>query len=134
MLLISASTASKVSPRELLFYQEKKKCWSNDINLSSNSDCPLSWIGGIYQYHQQYSQPQGLRVLGDPTVQNPINLATGGAAAPNPNGNYLLVDGTLTVDSYAAFAQIEYKLSDTLTLQAGLRYTTDDKTGTDFAR
>lgn len=129
-----AYTASNVSPRERFFYQEKQKWWSNEINLSSNSDGPLSWIGGIYQYHQEYSQPQGLRVLGDPTVQNPINLATGGAAAPNPNGNYLLVDGTLQVDSYAAFAQIEYKLTESLTLQAGLRYTTDDKTGTDFAR
>nr|QQZ49226.1 hypothetical protein JKL49_19180 [Phenylobacterium glaciei] len=56
-------------------------------------------IGGVYQYHQTYDQPQGLRVLGDPSVQNPINLATGGPAAPNPEGNYLKVDGHLEVDS-----------------------------------
>ena len=129
-----AYTATNVSPRERVFYQEKQKWWSNELNLSSNTDGPLSWIAGIFQYHQEYSQPQGLRVLGDPSVQNPINLATGGLAAPNPNGNYLFVDGTLEVNSYAAFAQVEYELTDTLTFQGGIRYTTDEKSGTDFAR
>ncbi len=129
-----AYTATNVSPRERFFYEERQKWWSNELNLSSNTDGKLSWITGIYQYHQDYAQPQGLRVLGDPSMLSPINLATGGASAPNPLGNYLLVDGTLKVDSYAGFAQVEYKITDTLTFQGGLRYSKDDKTGTDMAR
>jgi iron complex outermembrane receptor protein len=129
-----AYTAVGVSPNERFFYQEKQKWWSNEINLSSNSDGPLNWIVGLYQYHQNYSQPQGLRVLGDPSVQNPLSLATGGPAAPNPQGNFLFVDGTLEVDSFAAFGQIDYEFAENWTLTAGLRWTKDEKEGTDFAR
>ncbi len=129
-----AYTASNVSPDQAFFYQERQKWFSNEINLSTNWDGPLQLIGGIYQYHQTYDQPQGLRVLGDPSVQNPISLATGGAAAPNPQGNYLKVDGHLEVDSYAAFTQADWEFADTWKLTAGLRYTKDEKEGTDFAR
>ncbi len=129
-----AYTAVGVSPNERFFYQEKQKWWSNEINLSSNSDGPLNWIVGLYQYHQAYSQPQGLRVLGDAAMLTPLNLATGGPAAPNPNGNYLFVDGSLEVDSIAAFGQIDYEFAENWTLTAGIRWTKDEKTGTDFAR
>jgi iron complex outermembrane recepter protein len=129
-----AYTATNVSPNERFFYQEKQKWWSNEINLSSNSDGPLNWIVGVYQYHQNYGQPQGLRVLGDPSVQNPTSLATGGLAPANPNGNFLFVDGTLEVDSLAAFGQIDYEFAENWTLTAGLRWTKDEKKGTDFAR
>ena len=129
-----AYTATNVSPNQRFFYEEDQKWWSNEINLSSNSDGPLQWITGLYQYHQSYSQPQGLRVLGDPAVQNPLNLATGGPAAPNPDGNYLFVDGTLEVDSYAVFGQVDYDLNEAWTVTAGLRWSKDEKTGTDFAR
>jgi len=64
----------------------------------------------------------------------PISLATGTAAAPNPNGNYLFVDGTLEVNSYAAFGQVDWKFAENFTLTAGLRYSTDEKEGTDSAR
>ncbi|MET0272077.1 MAG: TonB-dependent receptor [Phenylobacterium sp.] len=127
-------TAVGVSPDQRFFYQERQKWWSNELNLSSNSDGPLQWIAGVYQYHQIYDQPQGLRVIGDASVQNPLSLATGGPAAPNPQGNYLKVDGHLEVDSYAGFGQIDWAFAETFKLTAGLRYTKDKKTGTDFAR
>lgn len=129
-----AYTATNVSPNERFFYQEKQKWWSNEINLSSNSDGPLNWIVGLYQYYQNYGQPQGLRVLGDPSVQNPLSLATGGAAPANPNGNFLFVDGSLEVNSFAAFGQVDYKFAENWTLTAGLRWTKDEKRGTDSAR
>lgn len=129
-----AYTALGVSPNERFFYTENQKWWSNEVNLSSNSDGAVHWIAGLYQYHQQYSQPQGLRVLGDASMLTPISLATGTAAAPNPNGNYLFVDGTLEVNSYAAFGQVDWKFAENFTLTAGLRYSTDEKSGTDSAR
>ena len=129
-----AYTATGVSPDQRFFYREDQKWYSNEINLSSNTGGPLRWIAGLYQYHQTYAQPQGQRVLNDPAVQNPINLATSGPAAPNPMGNYLFVDGTLEVDSYAAFLQVDYDITDTITFTGGIRYTVDEKSGTDSAR
>lgn len=129
-----AYTATNVSPNQRFFYEEDQRWYSNEINLSSNTDGPLQWITGIYQYNQQYSQPQGLRVLGDPAMQNPLSLATGTAAPLNPDGNYLFVDGTLNVDSYAVFGQIDYDLNEQWSVTAGMRWSKDEKTGTDFAR
>jgi iron complex outermembrane receptor protein len=37
-------------------FNEHKKYYSNEINLSSNSDGPLSWILGLYQYQERYRQ------------------------------------------------------------------------------
>ena len=38
------------------------------------------------------------------------------------------------MDSYAAFVQVDYDITDTLTLTGGIRYTVDEKSGTDSAR
>lgn len=130
---LTAFTATGVSTDARTFYQERQKWWSNELNLSSNSDGPLQWIVGIYQYQQAYDQPQGIRVVGDPSMFQPLTLA-GTPAAPNPRGAFLYVDGHIDVKSSAAFGQIDYELSDTWTLTAGLRYTKDEKDGFDIAR
>ena len=126
-------TATNVSTDARTFYQERQKWYSNEINLSSNSDGPLQWIMGVYQYHQRYDQPQGIRVVGDPSMFQPLTL-TGAPAAPNERGAFLYVDGHIEVDSYAAFGQIDYELTPQWTLTAGLRYTKDEKEGYDIAR
>jgi len=126
-------TASGVSTDARTFYQERQKWWSNEVNLSSNSDGPLQWIVGLYQYQQQYDQPQGIRVVGDASMLTPLTLQ-GTAAAANPSGAFLYVDGHLDTKSYAAFGQIDYELSETWKLTAGLRYTYDEKDGYDVAR
>ncbi|MDP1618974.1 TonB-dependent receptor [Phenylobacterium sp.] len=126
-------TATGVSTDARTFYQERQKWWSNELNLSSNSDGPLQWIVGVYQYAQSYDQPQGIRVVGDPSMFQPLTLA-GAPAAANPRGAFLYVDGHIDVTSYATFGQIDYELNDTWTLTAGLRYTKDEKDGFDIAR
>ncbi|MFN3521646.1 MAG: TonB-dependent receptor [Phenylobacterium sp.] len=126
-------TATGVSTDARTFYQERQKWWSNEVNLSSNSDGPLQWIVGLYQYQQQYDQPQGIRVVGDPAMMAPLTL-TGAAADPNPSGAFLSVNGHLDTKSYAAFGQIDYDFAETWKLTAGLRYTYDEKDGYDTAR
>jgi iron complex outermembrane receptor protein len=126
-------TATGVSTDARTFYQERQKWWSNEVNLSSNSDGPLQWIVGLYQYQQQYDQPQGIRVVGDAAMFSPLTLQ-GTAAAPNPRGAFLYVDGHLDTKSYAAFGQIDYDFAETWKLTAGLRYTYDEKDGYDIAR
>ncbi|MBC7166103.1 TonB-dependent receptor [Phenylobacterium sp.] len=126
-------TATNVSTDARTFYQERQKWYSNEINLSSNSDGPLQWILGVYQYHQRYDQPQGIRVVGDPSMFQPLTLA-GTPASPNERGAFLYVDGHIEVDSYAAFGQIDYEITPAWTLTAGLRYTQDEKEGYDIAR
>jgi iron complex outermembrane receptor protein len=126
-------TATNVSTDARTFYEERQSWFSNEINLSSNGEGPLNWIVGVFQYYQEYDQPQGIRVVGDPGIFTPLSL-TGGFAAPNPRGAFLYVDGHLETKSYAAFGQVDWEFAPTLTLTAGLRYTYDEKDGYDIAR
>jgi iron complex outermembrane receptor protein len=126
-------TAQHVATDARTFYEERQKWWSNELNLSSNNDGPLQWIVGAFQYQQQYDQPQGIRVVGDPSMLNPLSLQ-GTPSLPNPSGAFLSVGGHLETKSYAAFGQIDYKFAENWKLTAGLRYTKDEKTGYDTAR
>lgn len=130
---LTAFTATNVSTDSRTFYQEKQKWWSNEINLSSNSDGPLQWILGLYHYGQKYDNFQGIRVVGDPAMLNPISLA-GGLSAPNPDGAMTYVDGRLETTSYAAFGQFDWEFAENWKLTGGLRYTMDDKEGYDSLR
>ncbi|HEX2559636.1 TonB-dependent receptor [Phenylobacterium sp.] len=130
---LTAFQATNVSTDARTFYEERQSWYSNELNLSSNSDGPLNWIVGVFQYYQEYDQPQGIRVVGDPGMFNPISLA-GGTVPPNPRGAFLYVDGHLETKSYAAFGQIDWEFAPTFTLTAGLRYTVDKKDGYDIAR
>lgn len=123
-----AFTATNVSPDARTYYGERQQWQSNELNLSSTSDGDLQWIVGLYQYSQKWDQPQGIAVVGDSAVQNPLG------APPNPSGAFLAVDGHLETDSYAGFGQMDWSFADEWTFTLGLRYTKDKKTGIDMAR
>lgn len=123
-----AFTASNVSPDARTFYMERQQWQSNELNLSSNSDGPVQWIVGLYQYSQKWDQPQGIRIAGDPALLAPVG------APANPRGAFLYVDGHLETDSYAGFGQMDWSFADEWTVTLGARYTKDKKTGIDIAR
>ena len=121
-------TAVGISPDARTYYHEYQQWQSNEVNLSSNGDGDLQWIVGLYQYSQKWDQPQGIRVVGDPALLNPLG------AAPNPSGAFLAVDGHLETDSHAGFGQLDWSFTDKWTFTLGLRYTEDKKKGIDMAR
>ena len=51
--------------------QEDKEYYSNEINLISTGEGPFQWILGLYQYHEQVNQNQGIRAPLQPELQNP---------------------------------------------------------------
>lgn len=130
---IAPFTATGVGTDARTFYEERQSWLSNEINLSSNSDGPLNWIVGLYQYRQEYDQPQGIRIVGDPAMMSPLSLQ-GTPSQANPRGAFLSVGGHLETKSYAAFGQIDWKFAENWTLTGGLRYTSDEKKGFDTAR
>ncbi|MCX7587858.1 TonB-dependent receptor [Phenylobacterium sp. 58.2.17] len=130
---MAAFTARGVSTDARTFYEERQSWLSNEINLASNGEGPLNWIVGVYQYSQTYDQPQGIQVMGDAAMFQPLSLQ-GTPAARNDRGAFLYVDGHLETKSYAAFGQIDWEFAENWTLTAGLRYTYDEKDGYDIAR
>lgn len=119
-------------------FDENKRYYSNEINLTSKGDGPLSWIVGLYQYHEEYRQ----RIqLGDPQqtqLSNPCFFVGPPAfcspAAANPTRNFVDQNATLVSNAYAVFGQTRYEFSDAWALTAGLRYSTDEKTGFETQR
>ena len=130
---LTAFTATNVATDSRTFYQERQTWGSNEVNLTSNGDGNVRWIVGLYQYWQQYDQPQGIQVVGDPSVFAPITLQ-GTPAAPNPRGAFLYVDGHLETESYAAYGQVDWRVHPDWNITVGLRYTSDSKEGYDIAR
>ena len=124
-------------------FNEHKKYYSNEINLTSKGDGPLSWILGVYQYHEQYKQriqlgdPQQTQ-LSAPLYFGGINPATGApilALAPaNPTRNFADQLATLDSDAWAVFGQGKYEFNDQFALTAGLRYSHDKKDGFESQR
>ncbi|THD81753.1 MAG: TonB-dependent receptor [Phenylobacterium sp.] len=123
-------------------FNEHKKYYSNEVNLTSKGDGALQWILGLYQYHETYQQEIQ---LGDPQqaqLATPfyfLGFTAGGApnllaAAPNPSRDFVDQNATLTSDAYAVFGQGTYKFTDAWSLTAGLRYTYDKKTGFESQR
>jgi iron complex outermembrane receptor protein len=123
-------------------FNEHKKYYSNEINLTSKGEGPLQWILGVYQYHEVYDQEiqladpqqtqlaQPMYFLGmlSPTVPNLV------AAAPNPTRDFVDGNAHLVSEAWAVFGQTTYKFNDEWSLTGGLRYTHDRKSGDESQR
>jgi len=109
---------------------DQKEFSSHELILSSTHGRPLQWITGAYYYEETQTQSYDLSSpnqsqLG--VILNSFTLAPTGVA--NPNLNYVDLDADLEATSWAAFGQIDYDLSPEWSLTAGLRYTSDEKSG-----
>ncbi len=114
-------------------FNEHKRYFSNELNLTSNSDGPLSWILGLYQYHEEYKQRIQLGSPQQAQLATPLTLA-GAPAAANPLRNFADQQAVLESKAWAVFGQSTYKFNDAWAITGGLRYTVDDKDGFESQR
>ena len=120
-------------PTETTDFNEKKRYYSNEINLTSKGDGQLSWILGLYQYHEEYAQRIQLADPNQAQLANPLTLQ-GTLAAANPSRDFVDQQASLTSKAWAVFGQATYKFSDEWSLTGGLRYTEDKKDGFESQR
>nr|WP_243450586.1 TonB-dependent receptor [Polymorphobacter glacialis] len=100
---------------------------SQELRLASNGDGPVGYVAGLYYFRQVitgrpvsiYGPTAAYWLLG-PAPQFPSNLLDGYGQ-----------DGRtrFATDSYATFAEVNWKPIDRLTLTGGLRYTIESKQG-----
>ncbi|MBQ1542642.1 MAG: TonB-dependent receptor [Caulobacteraceae bacterium] len=105
-------------------YIARQETASQELRLQSNGKTRLRYVAGLYlanDYLNNNSQYDALRALRNPTPANPT-----GADPANGIG---LFGWPLhqTTKSYAVFGQVDYDLTERLTLTGGLRYSVDDK-------
>lgn len=87
-------------------YRIKAEQWTQEFQLFSNTAGSLEWILGLY-YLKEKNDDSG--TLNGPFFQG-YSFTT-----------------TIDTDSYAAYGQATYAMTDKLSLTAGLRYTDDQK-------
>jgi iron complex outermembrane receptor protein len=116
-------------------YIENKKYFSNEINVTSHSDSALQWIVGLYEYNERYFQtPGSLYAPGQAQVATPLNITATAPSAPNPDRAIYTQQQNMHANSYAAFAQTDWKFLPTWKLTTGLRFTYDETVGSEQFR
>ena len=108
--------------------------FSQELRLASNGEHRLGYVAGLYFFDQKIvGRPNS--VYGSQAAYWLIGPTTGtGASAVRVPSNLLDGYGTdgstrLKEDSYAAFAELNYKIIPRVTLTGGLRYTYGVKDG-----
>ncbi len=101
--------------------QDDQETFSSELQISSNSEGPLTWIAGLFYFDQEADWEWLWRedTTGDGTADSVVVPSWG-----NPNHD------PHTVESIAAYGQIRYQVNDDLRLVGGLRVNRDEKTFT----
>lgn len=101
------------APSDFLVAQ---KNWTGELRLqSNNASSPLTWVLGAFYSHAEQTS---LQVVTDPYL--PVYLF--GAPAPVPGFSVYDQNAVSTDEQAAVFGQVSYKLTDKLSVLAGLRY------------
>jgi iron complex outermembrane recepter protein len=144
-----AGTPVTIHTGQHLRFAEDKSYYSNDLQLISTGEGAVSFVAGLYQYHEKYEQipiAQGFvnpnqsqlltvyrRPAVLPTTVTDYNAMTQ-IAYSNPLGAYNLLMGNVKVDSYAGYGQIDWRMTDQWKVAVGGRYSRDEKSGIETRR
>lgn len=95
-------------------YKSRQYQVSQELRLQSNGDTPLAWVAGLYYAHESLK------------VDNTVSLLPALYGIFPGTGDFYYPYEQRT-DSYAAFGQVDYKVTEKLTATVGLRYSADYK-------
>jgi iron complex outermembrane receptor protein len=123
-------SATLFYPDQTTDFNEHKRYFSNEINLTSKGDGPLRWIAGLYQYQEEYQQ----RIQLASPQQAQLAAPVGGLGTANPSRDFVDQYATLNSKAYAIFGQATYAFNDQWSVTGGLRYTKDEKSGFESQR
>jgi outer membrane receptor protein involved in Fe transport len=109
---------------------EHYRQFSQELRLVTPASAPISFVGGLYYEHNTfiYSDITGFGPNIVQAVQSPAPPSLAPLAALSNVG--VVRDFTQTNNSYAAFGQLTWRVTDRLRLIGGGRVTLDDKDGT----
>lgn len=117
-----------IYPSRTFGYIEDRAYSSHELTVQSTTDSDLWWILGAYAYYEDAHQESHFGNAAQPQMLAPFG------AAPNPSGDFVTAISDLNTKSYAVFGQADYAVTDTITLTGGLRYSQDEKYGSEQLR
>ena len=106
-----------MSPLRWFYDGDPEKVWrfSQELRLASSGDSRLSWIAGLYYYHQRSRNLSFVRLGEDLSELLEVPVMDIGS------------DADMTLNSYAAYGSLTYKLLPRLDVTLGGRFTYERK-------
>ncbi len=134
---VPGCTALTVHPKFTSTYQEDYHNISHELDLSSTGNGAVQWVGGLYYYKEGYRQPVFTTQPENAGLDGAVTAAV--AAASGPVGldfQRRLYDDRpqFQQESYAAFGQVDWKITDQWKLTLGLRWNHDGLRGHEDVR
>jgi iron complex outermembrane receptor protein len=127
-------TPLTVHPENIFSFTTQTDWFSHEITVSSTKNGPLQWIAGLYYYNETDNNPETDYLPDQSQLASPLYVTTLTPALPNPSQDAFLLDYQDRIQSAAAYAQVDYKLTSKIKLTGGVRYTEDWKHGSEEAR
>ena len=140
VLAFNLGTGLRVLPQETFAYREFNRFWSHEINIVSTWDNPVQYVFGLYYFNQHVRQPVNTALAMQPQWNGPFAFPTafctltGGVCAPETGFHRYDNQPQSESTSYAGFGQIDWKMTPEWKLTAGLRYSHDNKSGSEAVR
>jgi iron complex outermembrane receptor protein len=129
---VSDATGFTITPADMTFVVNQEATFdSHELQYSSEWDSDYSLLAGLYYYHSDEEQVPGFYEANDELM---ATYAYFGNILGKPvSDNNVLYRGEAHVDttSYASYGQLKWDWTDETALTAGLRYSYDDKKGSD---
>jgi iron complex outermembrane receptor protein len=128
-----------VYPEQDFIYDTRSAWYSNELTFASTTDKPVQWIGGLYAYNETNKNPSTVQALQQTQLATPLNSNAFNPTVPpgrnfsNPGQYYFINDYQTRIQSYAAYGQVDWKITPTIKLTGGFRYTYDIKTANEQA-
>jgi iron complex outermembrane receptor protein len=128
-----------IHPTDSFSYEENNGFWSDELNFISTGNGPLQWVAGVYQFYQHYQQWVSAEDLEQPqlfSVPPAVCKGSGGVAACPAGylGRWFDNRPDIQDQSYAAYGQVDWKFTPEWKLTLGIRYSYDNKYGTESIR
>ncbi|WP_198398664.1 TonB-dependent receptor [Brevundimonas diminuta] len=105
------------------FYRVDQDQFTQEFRLQSNSGGRFDWVAGVFYMNDSLKSDSAFEIGLDllnmlPDPMDGVAMGVGTVSYPH----------SLKTESYAVFGEVDYKLTDRLSLVAGLRWSRDDKT------
>jgi iron complex outermembrane receptor protein len=122
-------TPLTVNPTQVFSFTTSTNWFSHELLFQSTGNGPLQWVAGVYYYNEWDNNPETVQEPGQPQIGSPVDVLNPvpGSSLPNPSLDNLLLDYQDRIQSLAEYAQFDYKITPTIKLTAGIRYTQDWK-------
>ncbi len=100
----------------------KTKVFTQEFEVASNLDGPVDFVGGVFYYDSDATSP------GNENFSRPLSAAVAGVRTPTgPLTLAARTGGNAKTESWAAFGEVYWDVTDKLKLIGGYRYTDESK-------